>query len=79
MTDLNYHTAYPRLAVNYFRKKTHHRCDLQNTVVILLIQSIICNYLLQLHHPFDIEHFMRKKNILQSFILDFFKKKKNSP
>ena len=44
--SLNCHTAYPRLAVNYFRKKLHHRCELQNTGVILLIQSIICNYLL---------------------------------
>ena len=32
---LNYHTAYPRLSVNYFRKKLHHRCELQNTRVIL--------------------------------------------
>ena len=43
---LNFHTAYLRLAVKYFRKKLHHRCELQNTGVILLIQSIICNYLL---------------------------------
>ena len=43
---LNCHTAYPRLAVNYFRKKLHHRGELQNTVVMLLIQSLICNYLL---------------------------------
>ena len=43
---LNCHTAYPRLSVNYFRKKLHHRCKLQNTGVILLNQSIICNYLL---------------------------------
>ena len=42
---LNCHTAYPRLAVNYFCKKLH-RCELQNTMVILLIQSITCNYLL---------------------------------
>ena len=40
---LNCHTAYPRLAVNC---KLHHRCELQNTGVILLIQFIIYNYLL---------------------------------
>ena len=34
---LNCHTSYPRLAVNYFRKKLHHRGELQNTGVILLI------------------------------------------
>ena len=38
--------SYPRLYVNYVCKKLHHRCELQNTGVILLIQSIICNYLL---------------------------------
>ena len=43
---LNCPTAYPRLAVNYFCKKLHHRCELQNTGGRLLIQSIICNYLL---------------------------------
>ena len=43
---LNFHTAYPRLAVSYFGKKLHHRCELPNTGVVLLIQSIICNYLL---------------------------------
>ena len=44
--DLNCHTAYPRLTVHYFRKKLHHRRELQNTGVIQLIQSIIWNYLL---------------------------------
>ena len=43
---LNCDAACPRLAVNYFRKKIHLRCELQNTGIILLIQSIICNYLL---------------------------------
>ena len=43
---LNCHTTYPKLAVNYFRKKLHHRGELQNTGVILLIRSIIRNYLL---------------------------------
>ena len=43
---LNFHTAYPRLAVSYFGKKLHHRCELPNIGVVLLIQSIICNYLL---------------------------------
>ena len=43
---LNCYTTYPRLAVNYFRKKLHHRGELQNTEVILLIGSIIYNYLL---------------------------------
>ena len=43
---LNFHTTYPRLAALYFRKNFHYRRELQNTGVILLIQSIICNYLL---------------------------------
>ena len=43
---LNSQTAYARLAVDYFRKKLHHICELQNTGVILLVQFIICNYLL---------------------------------
>ena len=43
---LNSHTAYDRLDVNYFCKKLHHRCEVQNSGVILLIQSIICIYLL---------------------------------
>ena len=29
---LNCQTTYPRLAVNYFRKKLHHRGELQNTI-----------------------------------------------
>ena len=47
---LNCHTACPRLAVNYFHKKHHHKIQIkykmQNTGVILLIQSIICICLL---------------------------------
>ena len=43
---LNCHTAYPRLTVNYFRKKLHHRRKIENTGVMQSIQSIICNYLL---------------------------------
>ena len=50
------HTGYPRLAFNYFHKKLHHRCELENIGVILLIQSMLCNYLLYVHHLFDIEH-----------------------
>ena len=41
---LNCHTACLRLAVNYFHKKHHHKIQMkykmQNTGVILLIQSI---------------------------------------
>ena len=32
---LNCDTIYPRLAVNYVHKKLHHRCEMQNTGVIL--------------------------------------------
>ena len=42
---LNCHTGYPRLAFKYFHKKLHYKCELENTGVILLIQSMICNYL----------------------------------
>ena len=69
---LNCHAAYPRIAVNYFRKKLHHRCGLQNTGIIILIQSIICNYLLKLHHPFDIEYFHeQKKTFCKALFLIF--------
>ena len=34
---LNCHTACPRLAANYFHKKLHYRCELQNAGVIILI------------------------------------------
>ena len=43
---LNCHTGYARLAFKYFHKhKKNYKYELENTGVILLIQSIICNYL----------------------------------
>ena len=71
---LNYDNAYPRLVVNYCRKKLHHICEIQN-IGIILIPFIICNYLLNVHHFFDREHFHEKKNILQILFLTFSKNK----
>ena len=59
---LNCHNAYPRLSANYFCQILHHKRELQNTSFILLIQSITCNYFLELHDPFNIEHFHEEKN-----------------
>ena len=75
---LNCHTVYPRLAVNYFCKKLDHRCELQNTGVIPLIQFIICTIYYNCTTLSIYSIFLRKKSILQSFILNFFENK-NSP